>query len=131
VAFWNRKKSEAELSLERLQSGGAGAQGAQPVESAEPVAAAAAGPFSLTIEDVFAITGRGTVVTGRVSSGVVRVGMPATVTSAAGPIATTVTAIEQFRKKADQAAEGDNVGLMLDGVTRYDVARGDVVSGTA
>ena len=109
VAFWNRKKSEAELSLERL--------------------AAPAGPFEMTIEDVFAITGRGTVVTGRVTSGVVRVGMPVTVNTEPQPIATTVTGVEQFRKKTDQAVAGDNVGLLLEGVGREDVARGDVVSG--
>lgn len=119
VAFWNRKKSEAELSLERLQSGTA----------ATPEPAAPAGPFSMTIEDVFAITGRGTVVTGRVSSGMVRVGMPVTVNHEPQPIATTVTGVEQFRKKTDQAVAGDNVGLLLDGVGRDDVARGDVVSG--
>jgi translation elongation factor EF-Tu-like GTPase len=73
VAFWNRKKSDAELSLERLQAG--------PVEPT--------GPFEMTIEDVFAITGRGTVVTGRVTSGVVRVGMPVTVNTEPQPIATT------------------------------------------
>ena len=116
MAFWNRKKSEAELSLERLQTGTSA--------TTEP-----AGPFEMTIEDVFAITGRGTVVTGRVRSGVVRVGMPVTVNTEPQPIATTVTAVEQFRKKTDQAVSGDNVGLLLDGVGREDVARGDVVSG--
>ena len=124
MAFWNRKKSEAELSLERLQSG---ASAAEPT----PAEAAPSGPFTMTVEDVFAITGRGTVVTGRVTSGVVRVGQRATVTTATGELATTVNAIEQFRKKADRAGEGDNVGLLLDGITRSDVARGDVVSGGA
>ncbi len=116
MAFWNRKKSEAELSLEELQAG------------ATSIPPRATGPFSMTIEDVFAITGRGTVVTGRVASGTVRAGMPVTVTRAAAPIATTVTAIEQFRRTAEQASAGDNVGLLLDGVARHDVSRGDVVS---
>jgi translation elongation factor EF-Tu-like GTPase len=119
VAFWRRKKSEAELSLKRLQSG----------VDAEPEAAEPDGPFSMTIEDVFAITGRGTVVTGRVASGVVRVGMPVAVTTASGRLTSTVTAIEQFRKKTDTAGTGENVGLLLDGVTRDDVARGDTVRG--
>jgi elongation factor Tu len=119
VAFWRRKKSEAELSLERLQSGVGAAS-----EAPEP-----SGPFSMTIEDVFAIQGRGTVVTGRVASGVVRVGMPVTVTTASGPLASTVTGIEQFRKTMDTAGAGDNVGLLLDGVTRVDVARGDTIQG--
>jgi translation elongation factor EF-Tu-like GTPase len=119
VAFWNRKKSEAEVSLERLQAGTA-----EQAVPAEPT-----GPFELTIEDVFAITGRGTVVTGRVTSGVVRVGMPVTVNTEPTPIATTVTGVETFRKKAEQAGVGENVGLLLDGVGRDDVAPGNKVSG--
>jgi translation elongation factor EF-Tu-like GTPase len=116
MAFWHRKKSEAELTLERLQAG------------AEPIPVTPSGPFSMTIEDVFAITGRGTVVTGRVATGTVRTGMPVTVTRASAPISTTVTAIEQFRRTAEQASAGDNVGLLLDGVARHDVTRGDVVT---
>ncbi len=82
----------------------------------------------MTIEDVFAISGRGTVVTGRVATGTVRVGMPVTVTRASAPISSTVTAIEQFRRTAEQASAGDNVGLLLDGVARHDVTRGDVIT---
>jgi elongation factor Tu len=52
------------------------------------------------------------------------------VTRSAGPITTTVKAIEQFRRTADQAGAGDNVGLLLDGVARHDVERGDVITGT-
>jgi elongation factor Tu len=118
MAFWHRKKSEAELTLEQLQAG------------AEPIPVTPSGPFSMTIEDVFAITGRGTVVTGRIATGTVRTGMPVTVTRSAGPITTTVKAIEQFRRTADQAGAGDNVGLLLDGVARHDVERGDVITGT-
>ena len=117
MAFWHRKKSEAELSLEQLQSG------------AEPVSVTPSGPFSMTIEDVFAITGRGTVVTGRIATGTIRTGTPVTVTRAAGSNSTTVMAIEQFRRTADQANAGDNVGLLLDGVARHDVNRGDVITG--
>jgi translation elongation factor EF-Tu-like GTPase len=117
MAFWNRKKTEAELTLEELQAG------------VEPAPVAPSGPFSMTIEDVFAITGRGTVVTGRIATGTIRTGMPVTVTRSAGSIASTVTAIEQFRRTADQASAGDNVGLLLDGVARHDVTRGDVVTG--
>jgi elongation factor Tu len=118
VGLFRRKKSEAELSLERLQSGMA--------STAPP---AATGPFSMTIEDVFSITGRGTVVTGRVTTGVVRVGMPVTLTTAAGALSTTVTGVEMFRKKLDEAVAGDNVGLLLDGVTRDAVAQGDIIQG--
>jgi elongation factor Tu len=116
VRFWRRKKSEAELSLERLQSGAGSA------------APAPTGPFSMTIEDVFAITGRGTVVTGRISTGTVRVGEPVTISTASGPILSKVTAIEQFRVTAEEASAGQNVGLLLDGISRHDVERGDVVS---
>ena len=118
MAFWNRKKSEAEQSLEALQSG-AGPQAAP----SEPT-----GPFSMTIEDVFSITGRGTVVTGRVSSGVVRVGMTVHVAHEPTPVTTTVTAVEMFRKRTDSAQAGDNVGLLLDGVGKDDVSPGDEVS---
>ncbi|HWM75720.1 MAG TPA: EF-Tu/IF-2/RF-3 family GTPase [Nocardioides sp.] len=117
MAFWRRKKSEAEVSLEQLQAG------------AESVPAAPSGPFSMTIEDVFAITGRGTVVTGRIATGTIRTGMPVTVTTSTRSIATAVSAIEQFRRTAEQASAGDNVGLLLDGVARHDVKRGDVVTG--
>jgi elongation factor Tu len=116
MAFWQRKKTDAELSLEQLQAG------------AESIPAVASGPFSMTIEDVFAITGRGTVVTGRVATGTIRTGMPVTITRASAPIATTVTGIEQFRRTAGQASAGDNVGLLLEGVARHDVKRGDVIT---
>ncbi|HET9422464.1 MAG TPA: EF-Tu/IF-2/RF-3 family GTPase [Nocardioides sp.] len=117
MAFWHRKKSEAERSLEELQA------------AAEPVSVTPSGPFSMTIEDVFSITGRGTVVTGRIATGTIRTGTSVTVTRSAGPITTTVTAIEQFRRTAEQASAGDNVGLLLDGVAKHDVNRGDVITG--
>ena len=115
MAFWNRKKSEAEESLEALQSGTA-------------TTPEATGTFAMTVEDVFSITGRGTVVTGRVTSGVVRVGMTVHVAHEPEPVSTEVTAIEMFRKKTDVARAGDNVGLLLDGVAKDDVAPGDEIS---
>lgn len=121
MAFWNRKKSDAERSLEALQAGAASAPQAPSPQ--------AAGPFGMTIGDIFSISGRGTVVTGRVASGVVRVGMQVQITHEPEPITTTVTAIEMFRKKTDSAQAGDNVGLLLDGVGKDDVARGDEISG--
>ena len=85
-------------------------------------------PFLMPVEDVFTITGRGTVVTGRVERGVVNVneeveivGIKPTVTK------TTVTGVEMFRKLLDQGQAGDNVGLLIRGVKREDVERGQVV----
>src|SRR5712672_3243939 len=85
-------------------------------------------PFLMPVEDVFTITGRGTVVTGRVERGVVNVneeveivGIKPTVTK------TTVTGVEMFRKLLDQGMAGDNVGLLVRGVKREDVERGQVV----
>jgi len=85
-------------------------------------------PFLMPVEDVFTITGRGTVVTGRVERGVVNVneeveivGIKPTVTK------TTVTGVEMFRKLLDQGQAGDNVGLLVRGVKREDVERGQVV----
>jgi elongation factor Tu len=85
-------------------------------------------PFLMPVEDVFTITGRGTVVTGRVERGVVKVseeieivGIRPTSTK------TTVTGVEMFRKLLDQGQAGDNVGLLLRGIKREDVERGQVV----
>ena len=84
------------------------------------------GPFSMQVEDVFSIKGRGTVVTGRIASGVIRIGDPIVIESAARPpVATSCTGVEMFRKTLDHAAKGDNVGLMLDGVERTQVSPGD------
>src|SRR6185437_2676269 len=86
-------------------------------------------PFLMPVEDVFTITGRGTVVTGRVERGVVNVneeveivGIRPTTTK------TTVTGVEMFRKLLDQGQAGDNVGLLLRGIKREDVERGQVVT---
>ncbi len=85
-------------------------------------------PFLMPVEDVFTITGRGTVVTGRVERGVINVneeveivGIKPTSTK------TTVTGVEMFRKLLDQGQAGDNVGLLLRGIKREDVERGQVV----
>src|SRR5262245_46231105 len=81
------------------------------------------GVFRMTIEDVFSITGRGTVVTGRISSGVIRKGAQVTVSRDGQPIGVTVvTGIEKFRDTLDEARMGDNVGLLLDGVPRGQVS---------
>jgi len=86
-------------------------------------------PFLMPIEDVFTITGRGTVVTGRIEQGIVRVGDKVEVVGfRAEPLETTVTGVEMFRKLLDEGQAGDNVGLLLRGVDRKDVERGMVVA---
>lgn len=88
------------------------------------------GTFEMVVEDVFSIQGRGTVVTGKVSAGSLRVGQRVQLVRAGVVTATTsVTGIEQFRKVIDTAVAGDFVGLLLDGVSKADVLVGDVLSG--
>jgi translation elongation factor EF-Tu-like GTPase len=81
--------------------------------------------FRMTIEDVFAIRGRGTVATGRVESGQLRVGDELRVN---GSFTVTVDAIEAFRKKLDEANVGDNIGVLLKSVERSQLNRGDVLT---
>lgn len=95
----------------------------QPVQQVQNNPINNSGSFELLVEDVFLITGRGTVVTGRVSKGTIRVG-DEVIISPSG-IRTVVTGVEQFRKMLDFAQEGDNVGLLLRGVSREQVQRGN------
>ena len=85
-------------------------------------------PFLMPVEDVFTITGRGTVVTGRVERGIVKVYEEIEIVGIrANSTKTTVTGVEMFRKLLDQGQAGDNVGLLLRGIKREDVERGQVV----
>jgi elongation factor Tu len=86
--------------------------------------------FRMTVEDVFSIRGRGTVVTGRIESGVINVGDEVNIQHDTEVKKTTITGVEMFRKKLDQAKAGDNVGLLLKDVTRDDVQHGDVLTAT-
>ena len=83
-------------------------------------------PFLMPIEDVFSISGRGTVVTGRVERGVVKTGEEIELVGLHDTRKTTVTGVEMFRKLLDQGEAGDNVGLLLRGIKREDVERGQV-----
>jgi elongation factor Tu len=85
-------------------------------------------PFLMSIEDVFSITGRGTVVTGRVERGVVKVGDEVEIVGFGETRKTVVTGVEMFRKLLDQAQAGDNIGALLRGVGKDDVARGQVLA---
>ena len=88
------------------------------------------GAFRLPVEDVFMITGRGAVVTGRVKSGVGTVGLPVRVMRDGVEVATSrINAIEAFRKKLEVAQAGDNVGLLLDGLGRDQLQAGDLIEG--
>ena len=85
-------------------------------------------PFLMPVEDVFSISGRGTVVTGRVERGVIKVGEEVEIVGIRPTVKTTVTGVEMFRKLLDQGEAGDNVGLLLRGTKRDDVERGQVLS---
>ena len=85
-------------------------------------------PFLLPVEDVFSIPGRGTVATGRVERGVVKVGEEVEIVGIRDTIKTTVTGVEMFRKELDQGQAGDNVGCLLRGIKRDDIERGQVLA---
>jgi elongation factor Tu len=85
-------------------------------------------PFLMPIEDVFSISGRGTVVTGRVERGVVNVGEEIEIVGLKDTIKTTCTGVEMFRKLLDQGEAGDNIGALLRGTKREDVERGQVLA---
>src|SRR6187402_1259743 len=85
-------------------------------------------PFLMPIEDVFSISGRGTVVTGRVERGIVKVGEEIEIVGLKATTKTTVTGVEMFRKLLDSGEAGDNIGALLRGVAREDVERGQVLA---
>ncbi len=85
-------------------------------------------PFLMPIEDVFSISGRGTVVTGRVETGIVKVGEEVEIVGIKDTKKTTVTGVEMFRKLLDQGQAGDNIGALIRGVGREDVERGQVLA---
>ena len=85
-------------------------------------------PFLMPVEDVFSITGRGTVATGRVERGTVVVGDPVEIVGIKPTMSTVVTGVEMFRKLLDKAEAGDNIGTLLRGVTRENVQRGQVLA---
>ncbi len=84
-------------------------------------------PFLMPIEDVFSISGRGTVVTGRIERGIVNVGEEVEIVGIKDTVKTTCTGVEMFRKLLDQGEAGDNVGVLLRGTKREDVERGQVL----
>ena len=85
-------------------------------------------PFLMPVEDVFTITGRGTVATGKVERGQIRVGDPVEIVGIRPTASTVVTGVEMFRKLLDYAEAGDNIGTLLRGITRETVQRGQVLA---
>lgn len=85
-------------------------------------------PFLMPVEDVFSISGRGTVATGRVERGVVKVGETVEITGIKDTRSTVVTGVEMFKKLLDEGRAGDNVGLLLRGVDRKEIERGQVIA---
>ena len=135
--FWRTEpeKSEAQLQLEGLQSGAATAPPQAAAVSSAPSAlgstpASGAEPFRLVVEDAFTITGRGTVVTGRVEAGSIGEGMEVDLATPDGRrLRSRVIGIEAFRKRLSAASAGENVGLFLDRVASTQVPQGTVVTG--
>ena len=84
-------------------------------------------PFLMAVEDVFTITGRGTVATGRVERGVVHVGDEIEIVGITDTRKTVVTGVEMFRKLLDEAQAGDNIGVLLRGIARTEIERGQVL----
>ena len=85
-------------------------------------------PFLMAVEDVFSIKGRGTVVTGRIERGIIKVGDEVEILGIKDPQKTTVTGVEMFRKLLDQGQAGDNVGCLLRGIDKNEVERGQVLA---
>jgi len=85
-------------------------------------------PFMMAVEDVFSIEGRGTVATGRIEAGVVKVGEKIQIVGLKDTVETTVTGVEMFQKTLDQGIAGDNVGLLLRGLKKEDIQRGQVLA---
>jgi len=85
-------------------------------------------PFLMPVEDVFTISGRGTVATGRVETGIVKVGETVEIVGIRDTSSTTVTGVEMFRKLLDEGQAGDNIGALLRGIKRDDIERGQVLA---
>src|SRR5260221_13063290 len=85
-------------------------------------------PFLMPVEDVFSISGRGTVVTGRIERGIVKVGDEIEIVGLKPTVKTVCTGVEMFRKLLDEGQAGDNVGILLRGTKREEVERGQVLA---
>ena len=131
MGLWPFKKKD-DRSVEALleEANRASPTGPATAAAGPPVVPVGDGSFRMLVEDIFTISGRGTVVTGRVASGTVRVGMQVNVVRDGGvATTTTVTGVEMFRKVLDTASTGDNVGLLLKGLSKEQLHTGDLIQG--
>jgi translation elongation factor EF-Tu-like GTPase len=120
------RKATEDKNVDRLLEE---ANAASPTAVPPPVAAPG-GAFTMPVEDVFMITGRGVVVTGRVATGVVTLDQPVTVVRNGAVVASTkIKGIEMFRAVKETATVGDNVGLLLDAIQRDQLMSGDLIQG--
>ncbi len=128
--FGRRRKSDAEITAEQLRAQAAAAETGSTVDGAQ-TGWPSQSSFTMPVEDVFTITGRGTVVTGRVAGGAVRVGQRVTVLHQDGTRSKPIklVGVEAFRQQRDSAQAGDTVGLLLGALPRDQVARGDNIVG--
>jgi translation elongation factor EF-Tu-like GTPase len=127
MGLWPFGRTKDDHSVEALL---ADANAASPTGATTEVHTTGDGDFRLTVEDVFSISGRGTVVTGRVEAGTVRVGLEVAVVRNGQEVARSkVTGVEMFRKVLDTATVGDNVGLLLAGLNKQQLDRGDLIQG--
>ena len=113
----------------RKESGDAGDKDVEHLLE-EANAASPTGPFTMPVDDVFMITGRGVVVTGRVATGGARIGQPVSVVRNGVVVASSkINGIEKFRAVTDSATVGESVGLLLDAMTRDQLSSGDLIQG--
>jgi translation elongation factor EF-Tu-like GTPase len=132
MALWpfGRKRDDRSVEVLLEEANAASPTGAATAAAEPRVGPTGDGSFRMPVEDIFSITGRGTVVTGRVESGTVRVGMEVNVVRDGGvATTTTVTGVEMFRKVLDSATTGDNVGLLLEGLGKEQLRAGDLIQG--
>lgn len=132
MGLWpfGRKKDDRSVDALLEEANAASPTGPATAAVGPPDVPAGDGSFRMPIEDIFTIRGRGTVVTGRVASGTVRVGMQVNVVRDGGVAFTTeVSGVEMFRKVLDTATAGDNVGLLLKGLDKEQLHAGDLVQG--
>ncbi|WP_020393319.1 EF-Tu/IF-2/RF-3 family GTPase [Kribbella catacumbae] len=125
--FWKREPNP--MDPQQLLNQAHSAPNSSPQDVQRVQDAVPAGAFVMPVEDVFSITGRGTVATGRITAGTVQVGDQVMITRAGQQVAMSrVTGVEAFRKNLTVASAGDNVGLLLEGIDKSQLLSGDVIS---